>query len=141
MASIYQAGYAVSRTRAAPSGMHPAPLSGKEAAMKAIAIVILCAALPAAAQVVPGETKEVVPPNSPASPTSPGAIIQGPEVKEAAKGELKATFKTIDRDRDGAISRREAESEPELAQLFDRLDTDGDGRLTPAEFSRFEKRD
>jgi hypothetical protein len=107
--------------------------------MKAIAIVILSAALPAVAQVSPGQPKEVPPVNSPASPTSPGAVILGPDVKEAAKGSAKVAFENIDRDRDGAISRREAELVPELAQSFDKVDTDRDGRITPAEYTGFEK--
>jgi hypothetical protein len=108
--------------------------------MKAIAILLLAAASPALAQLPQERTEGAPPPNSPASPTSPGAVIQGPAAKDAAKGVTRVTFESLDRDRDGFISRREAEAHAELAQAFDRLDADRDGRLTPGEFAVFEKK-
>lgn len=48
--------------------------------------------------------------------------------------QLRARVQAADTDRDGAISRAEAQAGlPRLAERFDDLDADGDGRLTRAE--------
>jgi hypothetical protein len=66
-----------------------------------------------------------VPPNSPSSPTSPGAAI------------FKPVFQLLDSDNDGWVSRKEVESVPDLARDFDRYDLNRDGRLNRGEFDRY----
>ena len=44
--------------------------------------------------------------------------------------------RTLDTNRDGAIDRSEAAAHPRMAQAFDRLDRDHDGRITAAERPR-----
>jgi hypothetical protein len=69
-----------------------------------------------------------VPPNSPSSPTSPGAVI------------FKPMFPLLDSDNDGWVSRTEAESVPDLAKHFDRYDLNRDGKLDRGEFDRYAAR-
>ena len=49
-----------------------------------------------------------------------------------------AAFERLDSNADGAISRDEAAAEPALAERFERIDTYGNGRISPAEFALFE---
>ncbi len=48
------------------------------------------------------------------------------------------TFNQLDADKDGAISKAEAASAPALNDLWDTYDSNEDGKLDEAEFSRFE---
>lgn len=45
-------------------------------------------------------------------------------------------FAALDENRDGYVSRREAARHAGVARGFDAADADGDGRLSPLEFSR-----
>jgi len=45
------------------------------------------------------------------------------------------TFRALDLDRDGALSREEANLNPVAAAHFARADVDGDGRLSPLEYN------
>jgi hypothetical protein len=68
-----------------------------------------------------------MPPQSPASPTSSGAII------------IKYKAELLDKDRDGKVSKVEAGTVPELTAAFDKLDRDRDGRLDQVELDAFTK--
>ncbi len=48
------------------------------------------------------------------------------------------TFKLVDTDQDGAISKAEAAAVPALNDLWDTYDSNTDGKLDEAEFARFE---
>ena len=43
-------------------------------------------------------------------------------------------FSTLDRNHDGRISRQEAAQDADLAKIFDRLDMNKDGELSPLEY-------
>lgn len=45
-------------------------------------------------------------------------------------------FSALDRDHNGRISRQEAARDADLARIFDRLDTNKDGELSPLEYLR-----
>jgi len=47
-----------------------------------------------------------------------------------------AVFAALDANRDGYLSRREAARHAGVARSFETADADGDGRLSPSEFSR-----
>src|SRR5262245_36463061 len=60
--------------------------------------------------------------------------IERLEKRRAARQRVKVhRFERLDRDRNGAISRQEWRRRPEV---FDRLDTNKDGQLTPSELSQ-----
>lgn len=59
--------------------------------------------------------------------------------QEQATREIKSDlFKRLDDDRDGSLSRQEAQAESSLAAAWSRYDRNGDDRLDGEEFSRFE---
>ena len=68
-----------------------------------------------------------MPPQSPASRTSAGAII------------IKYKADVLDKDKDGKVSRVEAGTIPELVSAFDKLDRDRDGKLDQVELDAFTK--
>ncbi|KPZ57899.1 EF-hand domain-containing protein [Pseudoalteromonas sp. P1-25] len=45
-------------------------------------------------------------------------------------------FNSFDADSDGVISKSEAQANAQLIELFDKLDTDGNGELSQQEFSK-----
>lgn len=45
-------------------------------------------------------------------------------------------FNSFDADGDGVISKSEAQANAQLVQLFEKLDTDGNGELSQQEFSK-----
>ena len=45
-------------------------------------------------------------------------------------------FRAADKNRDGYLSAEEMQLFPFLAKEFERIDVDGDGRISPAEFQR-----
>jgi hypothetical protein len=47
------------------------------------------------------------------------------------------SFEELDANGDGAISKEEAAVDPALAQAFDTLDKDADGKLSPAEYAAY----
>ena len=78
--------------------------------------------------VSPADPKNL-PPQSPAAPTSAGAIV------------IKYKVEILDQDRDGLVSRAEvvALDLPELLRVFDRLDRNRDGKLDAKELDRYVK--
>lgn len=70
---------------------------------------------------------------------SGAALTQSPGVSAAPGTTDPASgLGVLDADRDGSISRAEAAANPGLASQFATLDSNTNGALEPAEFSRFE---
>jgi len=67
---------------------------------------------------------------------APGGTVKGGGLTagKVATGD----FQSLDRDRDGYVSKAEAAAKPALASDYDNLDRNQDGRLDQAEFARFE---
>jgi hypothetical protein len=55
----------------------------------------------------------------------------------AARLPAAPVFDLVDRNKDGFIDRRESESVPGLAERFEKMDRDGDGKLDRVEFARW----
>jgi hypothetical protein len=49
-----------------------------------------------------------------------------------------ATFQSLDKNHDGAVSKSEAKSDPTVAKNWKQIDINKDGRIDSAEFSAFE---
>lgn len=64
---------------------------------------------------------------------------QTPTSKSAAVDTPKIDFATIDKDANGKLTKEEALIVVELDAGFDKLDTDRDGSITPAEFSHWNR--
>ena len=104
--------------------------------MLAYGAVALCVASPVAAQTS----------GQPGGTTAPSAAQPGgASSAKAASGERKAmrvkngqtrkqTFDQLDSNKDGFLSRAESQGSPELVLLFIQTDTNGDERLSAAEF-------
>lgn len=67
------------------------------------------------------------------------AMVTGVAFAQAG-GEV-ALFEDLDVDKDNQINVFEAEADMDVLEQFNQLDSDGDGRLTRAEFSEFAKRE
>lgn len=67
------------------------------------------------------------PPQSPAAPTSAGAVI------------IKFNLELLDKNDDGKVSRAEAAGTPDLIKVFDKLDRNRDGFLDKAELDAYVK--
>jgi hypothetical protein len=52
--------------------------------------------------------------------------------------EIQEDFESLDRDRDGYVTREDASGWQRLAKVFDRFDADHDGMLSRVEFEEFE---
>lgn len=61
--------------------------------------------------------------------TGGAAVAQAPE-----QGMVRAGFAALDKNRDGHISRHEANGDRETAKRFAQFDSDGDGRLSETEY-------
>jgi hypothetical protein len=67
------------------------------------------------------------------------ALASGLELAQAPTPDPgQTTLSALDTDRDGSISRIEAQMHPGLAAQFPTLDRNANGALEPAEFARFE---
>lgn len=75
----------------------------------------------------PAPPAAAVPPQSPAAPTSPGAVV------------LDYQMELLDKNNDGFVSRDEAKGVPMLAKVFDKFDRNRDGKLDRAELEAAEK--
>lgn len=52
--------------------------------------------------------------------------------------EIEEDFESLDRDRDGYVTREDASGWQRLAKAFDKFDADHDGRLSRVDFEEFE---
>jgi hypothetical protein len=93
------------------------------------AVVVAMGVGTASAQMAPAQPAPVVTPTAPAAaPTN------------RAAGAYDATFKRIDADGDGFISKAELENaDAKLGPDFQKYDTDGDGKLSAVEFETMMK--
>lgn len=69
------------------------------------------------------------------APAAPPALADEPRPGLAARAR-DAVFATLDANRDGFVSRREARKHAGVLRSFEAADRDGDGRLSPLEFTR-----
>ncbi len=100
-------------------------------AVIAVASVVLSAGA-ASAQMTPSQPAPVL------TPASPATAVAAPMSRSASLQEV--TFRRIDADNDGFISKAELEkADAKLAQDFQKYDTDGDGKLSMAEFDAMMK--
>ena len=83
------------------------------------------AQVPAGQQPVPPAA--VVPSQSPAAPTSAGAVV------------IRFEMELIDKDRDGFVSRAEASGVPMLIKVFDKFDRNRDNKLDREELEAAEQ--
>ena len=67
--------------------------------------------------------------------TAGGAYAQG-AAQVTADAQVAAAFTKADKNADGMLSREEAASLPAVAADFDRIDTDKDGSISTAEFTK-----
>ena len=67
------------------------------------------------------------------TPSRQGEAARNPTDRTADTGA--GTFRSLDTNKDGFISRDEAKNSAELSRQFGELDKDGDGKLSPQEMS------
>lgn len=103
--------------------------------------VVLMAALAMGAAAAARAQNSPPSPTSPASPSSPSAQL-APSATAATippnrvtRNDLEAAFNRADTNRDGKLSRQEAEHFPAVAQRFELIDTDHDTFISRSEFS------
>ncbi|MGB0128123.1 MAG: hypothetical protein WBP72_10820 [Rhodocyclaceae bacterium] len=68
------------------------------------------------------------------------AQIKSSEAAPGGKGSSTAKFDALDADKDGYVSRTEAERAKGLPEAFDQADASKDGKLDAAEFEAIQKR-
>lgn len=68
---------------------------------------------------------------------SPPAFGQPTEYMQRIQQDYRALFAACDVDNDGILTREEASPCVRLAPLFDSMDVNRDGRVTPDEFERW----
>jgi hypothetical protein len=96
----------------------------------ACAVSALCIATPAVA----AETQKSGSPPS-ATSSSPGSAADQKRGLRVKQGQTrKQTFDQLDTNRDGMISRSEAQASPALVLIFVETDTNKDDQLSPTEF-------
>lgn len=71
------------------------------------------------------------------APARPDAPMSAPAVQgTAAADPVDPTFKRVDKDGDGKLTRTEAAADRTLSERFDAIDTDRDGAISQAEYER-----
>lgn len=74
---------------------------------------------------------------APAAPSStPRGAAAGVQRAPAATDDVQAAFDRADTNRDGQLSRKEAESLPAVSNAFEQIDADKNGSLSREEFSK-----
>ncbi len=68
------------------------------------------------------------------------AQMKAPEAATGSKAGSTAKFDALDADKDGHLSRNEAERSKGLPEAFDQADANKDGKLDAAEFEAIQKR-
>ncbi len=71
-----------------------------------------------------------------ASLASFGAYAEG-DKSEGAPGGGAMSFSSLDKDKDGTISKTEAKKDKSLSDQFKTVDKDGDGKLSETEFQTY----
>lgn len=61
-----------------------------------------------------------------------------PSTTPSASGAAGGEFDTLDKDRDGSVTKKEAASNKDLTKTWDTLDSNKDGKLDQGEFAQFE---
>ena len=100
--------------------------------------VVLMAALAMGAAAAARAQNSPPSPASPSSPTaqmSPSATATAIPPNRVTRNDLEAAFNRADTNRDGKLSRQEAEHFPAVAQRFELIDTDHDTFISRSEFS------
>ena len=112
-----------------------------------VGLIALSAALAMPMAFAQSETEKTAPPQAEqpaptetAAPTegATGASVQSTEqATGAASSGARQGWADVDTDKDGAISKQEASSNPGLSQVFGQADADTDGKLTAEEYKAF----
>lgn len=89
--------------------------------------LIVIAAATAFAGAVSAQTPPIGQPSQPSTSPSTGA-----------SGGAGGTFDSLDKDRDGSVTKKEAASNKDLTKKWDTLDANKDGKLDQGEFAQFE---
>ena len=63
-----------------------------------------------------------------------------PGSDDRSAGSVEKKFESLDRDRDRALSKREAKSDPSIATRFDSMDINLDGYISKAEYLAYLER-
>jgi hypothetical protein len=79
---------------------------------------------------------QATPPDAPSTAPLLSAPAAPMSAKEFAAPPMSDSFAELDRDKDGAVTRSEAERNVQVAMAFKRLDESRDGRLDLAEYAQ-----
>lgn len=79
---------------------------------------------------------QATPPDEPRTPALLPAPAPPMSAKEFSTPPLSDSFSDLDRDKDGAVTRSEADRNAQVATDFQRLDESRDGRLDLAEYAQ-----
>jgi Ca2+-binding EF-hand superfamily protein len=67
---------------------------------------------------------------------SSGKTAQAPSSSSSTSSGADVTLKSLDTNKDGAVSKSEAAAAPDIAKEFSKLDKNHDGKLDETEFSK-----
>ena len=95
--------------------------------------LIAIAAAATFAGAVSAQTPPIGQPSQPSTSPSTGAGASG-----SAGASAGGQFDTLDKDRDGSVTKKEAASNKDLTKKWDTLDANKDGKLDQGEFAQFE---
>ncbi len=84
----------------------------------------------------PSPGSPLSPPSTMAAPTTPVAAAGAIAPNRTTTSDVAAAFDRGDTNKDGRLSREEAEKFPEIANRFDQIDANKDGFLSRDEFIR-----